>query len=169
LARGCDGVADRGNADRKLVEANAERRDAIIDRAGDGGGRAEIAAFAGPLLAEHRVGRRRAVMHDLDRGQCDGTVAGVDDMTGLRAGQAQWWTSWKAPLDDRRGQPFLGPILDWLDDYDNVLSNLVDRTALARYLVWDVTLDGMDSTQIDDFVKALLEKFEHKQLDHLRS
>ena len=81
------------------------------------------------------------------------TVAGVDDMTGLRAGQAQWWTSWKATLDDRRGQPFLGPILDWLDDYDNVLSNLVDRTALARYLVWDVTLDGADGTQIDDFVK----------------
>src|SRR5437879_4164386 len=65
------------------------------------------------------------------------SVAGVDDMTGLRAGEVQWWPSWKATLEDRRGQPFLGPILDWLDDFDNVLSNLVDRTALARYLVWD--------------------------------
>jgi len=82
------------------------------------------------------------------------TVAGVDDMTGLRSGEVMWWPSWKATLNDRRGQPFLGPILDWLDDYDNVLSNLVDRTALARYLVWDVELTGEDQTGIDAFVKA---------------
>ncbi|HEY2086423.1 MAG TPA: hypothetical protein VGH54_10425 [Mycobacterium sp.] len=81
-------------------------------------------------------------------------VAGIDDMTGLRAGNVQWWPSWKATLEDRRGQPFLGPILDWLDDYDNVLSNLVDRTALARYLVWDVEMTGSNQTEIDAFIKA---------------
>lgn len=81
------------------------------------------------------------------------SVAGVDDITGLRAGDVQWWPSWKTTLQDRRGQPFLGPVLDWLDDFDNVLSNLVDRTALARYLVWDVTLDGADNTMIDEYIK----------------
>jgi hypothetical protein len=81
------------------------------------------------------------------------TVAGVDDMTELRTGQVQWWPSWKTTLDDRRGQPFLGPILDWLDDYDNVLSNLVDRTSLARYLVWDVTLDKAGPDEIKQFIK----------------
>ena len=37
-----------------------------LTAADDRGGRAEIAAFAGTLLAEHGERRRRAVMHDLD-------------------------------------------------------------------------------------------------------
>ena len=73
------------------------------------------------------------------------TVAGVDDATGLRDGQVQFWSSWKALMTDRRGFPFLGPVLDWLDAYDNVLSNLIDRTALARHLVYDVTVTGSDT------------------------
>ena len=36
-----------------LLNDNAERRDAVVDRARDRGGRAEIAAFARALLAEH--------------------------------------------------------------------------------------------------------------------
>jgi hypothetical protein len=81
------------------------------------------------------------------------SVAGINDMTGLREGEVQWWPSWKTTLQDRRGQPFLGPILDWLDDFDNVLSNLVDRTALARHLVYDVTLEDAGPTQVADFIK----------------
>ncbi|HEY2086471.1 MAG TPA: hypothetical protein VGH54_10670 [Mycobacterium sp.] len=81
-------------------------------------------------------------------------VACIDDMTELRGGNVQWWPSWKTTLEDRRGQPFLGPILDWLDDYDDVLSNLIDRTALARYLTWDVTLEGATQTEIDAWVKS---------------
>ncbi len=69
-------------------------------------------------------------------------VAQVDDETGLRAGEAMWWTPFKTLLSDRRGMPFLMPVLDWLDSYDTVLSNLIDRTALMRYLVWDVTVKG---------------------------
>lgn len=82
------------------------------------------------------------------------SVAAVDDLSGLRTGDMQWWASWKSTLEDRRGQPFLGPVLDQLDAYDDIMSNLVDRTALARYLVWDVELTGMDQTEIDAFVKA---------------
>lgn len=81
------------------------------------------------------------------------SVAGVDDETGLRAGDAQFWASWQAVSSDVRGTPFLMPILDWLDSYDTVLSNLVDRTALARYLVWSVAVTGSQD-DVDNFVKS---------------
>jgi hypothetical protein len=69
-------------------------------------------------------------------------------------GQVLWWPSFKALLTDKRGVPFLSPILDWLDSYDTLLSNLIDRTALARWLVMDVTLEGMSQTEIDEWIKA---------------
>lgn len=81
------------------------------------------------------------------------TIAQVDDVTGLRDGQAMWWAPWRTLLTDRRGMPLITSVLDWLDSYDQVLSNLIDRTALARYLVWDVTVQG-DQQDVDDFVAA---------------
>ncbi|MDO8391052.1 MAG: hypothetical protein Q7V57_11230 [Actinomycetota bacterium] len=79
------------------------------------------------------------------------TIAQVDDITGLRTGDAGFFPGWQTLLTDRRGQPFLSPILDDLDAYGMVLSNLIDRTALARYMVWDVTVNG-DQTTVDDFI-----------------
>ena len=83
------------------------------------------------------------------------TLAQVDDLTGLRTGEAMFWASWRALLTDRRGSPFLSPILDDLDDYDTVLSNLVDRTALMRYIAMEVTLKGdkVDDEFIADWVR----------------
>jgi hypothetical protein len=80
------------------------------------------------------------------------SIAQVDDVTGLRSGDVQFWKTFQALLSDQRGDPFLMPILDDLDNYDVVLSNLVDRTALARYMVWDVTVDG-DEKQIEKFLR----------------
>lgn len=80
-------------------------------------------------------------------------VVHVDDFTGLRTGQAMFWPSWRALASDRRGVPFLSPVLDWLQAYDDVLYNLVDRTKLLRYFVWDVTVDG-DQSAVDNFVAA---------------
>jgi hypothetical protein len=80
-------------------------------------------------------------------------VAAPDDLTGLIAGEAVYWASFRALETDVRGFPFLGPVLDWVDSYDQVLSNLVDRTALGRYLVWDVTVDG-DGDDVAEFVRA---------------
>jgi hypothetical protein len=80
-------------------------------------------------------------------------VVDIDDETGLRAGRVMWWRSWMALLDDLRGDPFLTPILDHLDSYDTVISNLIDRTALSRYMVWDVTVAG-DQTAVDKYVQA---------------
>lgn len=80
-------------------------------------------------------------------------IVQVDDMTGLRSGNVFFARSWRALLADRRGTPFLTPVLDALDSYDQVLSNLIDRTALARYLVWDVKVNG-DQNDVDAFIKA---------------
>jgi hypothetical protein len=79
-------------------------------------------------------------------------VAQVNDLTGLREGEAIFWAPWRTLLTDTRSMPFLTNILDWLDSYDMVLSNLIDRTALARYMVWDVTVTG-DQTAVDNFVQ----------------
>lgn len=80
-------------------------------------------------------------------------VVAEDDLTGLRAGEVMFWPSFKALANDQRGLPFLAQIIDWLDGYDRVLWNLVDRTALARYMVWDVTVQG-DQKAVDDFIAA---------------
>jgi hypothetical protein len=77
----------------------------------------------------------------------------VNDDTGLREGNAMFWAPWRTLDTDVRGMPFLTPILDWLDSYDTVLSNLIDRTALARYMVWDVTVQG-GQDKVDEFVQA---------------
>lgn len=77
----------------------------------------------------------------------------VDDETGLRQGNAFFFAPWKTLVTDTRGVPFLTPILDQLDSYDTVLSNMIDRTALARYLVWDVTVKGTQP-QVDAYVKS---------------
>lgn len=81
------------------------------------------------------------------------TVAAVNDRSGLREGNCQFWPSFKALDTDVRGTPFLMSIVDHLDSYDAVLSNLIDRTALARYMVWDVTLKGASQPQVDQYVK----------------
>ncbi|MFJ8818201.1 hypothetical protein [Amycolatopsis thermoflava] len=80
-------------------------------------------------------------------------IAAVDDVTGLRDGQAFFWAPFRAVETDVRSMPFLSSVADWLDSYDTVLSNLIDRTALARYLVWDVTVEGSQD-DVDNFVKA---------------
>jgi hypothetical protein len=93
------------------------------------------------------------------RSNIDGTgqstlkVAQVNDLTGLREGQAMYWRPWRALLTDVRSEPFLMPVLDWLDSYDQVLSNLIDRTAMARYFAFDVTVQGGQDA-VDKFVAA---------------
>jgi hypothetical protein len=79
------------------------------------------------------------------------TIVNAD--SGLRDGEAMFWAPWKTLATDVRGMPFLTNILDWLDSYDQVLSNLIDRTALARYLVWDVTVTG-NQADVDEYVTA---------------
>lgn len=80
-------------------------------------------------------------------------VVQVDDMTGLRSGNCMFWAPWRTLDTDVRGMPFLTSVLDDLDSYGTVLSNLIDRTALARYMVWDVEVQG-GQDKVDEFVAA---------------
>lgn len=77
----------------------------------------------------------------------------VNDETGLREGKAMYWAPWRTLDTDVRGMPFLTSVLDDLDSYGTVLSNLIDRTALARYMVWDVTVKG-GQPEVEAFVNA---------------
>lgn len=69
------------------------------------------------------------------------------DNAGLLTGETFLW------LHDRigaatRGTPFLLPALDWLDAYDQVLWELLERTKAIRAFFWDVEVDG-GQTEID--------------------
>lgn len=82
------------------------------------------------------------------------TVIRRDDFTELRTGDVFFWRSFRALETDVRGAPFLMPVLDWLDNYDQVLSNLIDRTALARFIAFQVRLLGkdVDQTKINEWI-----------------
>lgn len=80
-------------------------------------------------------------------------IASVDDFTGLRTGQVGYFPSWRTLITDRRGRPFMAPILDDLDAYSAVLSNLVDRTSAARWIALHYTFDDMDQKAIDQWVQ----------------
>ncbi len=92
------------------------------------------------------------VVIDLGGDEWTFDVAHVDDLTGLRTGEAMWWTPFKTLITDKRSMPFLMPVLDWLDSYDTVISNLIDRTALMRHMVYDVTVSG-GQPEVDQYVQ----------------
>lgn len=92
------------------------------------------------------------IRNSLTGGMIHKQIAQVDEISRLRTGEVGFFPSWKALLTDRRGTPFLMPLLDDLEAYGIVFGNLIDRTALARYMVWDVTLSGAQA-DVDEFVR----------------
>ena len=52
-----------------------------------------------------------------------------------------------------RGRSDLLRSADWLDGYDQMLFNVMERPAILNNFVWDVELQGMEQTQIDEWVK----------------
>jgi hypothetical protein len=69
------------------------------------------------------------------------------ETAGLLAGDVFLW------LHDRigaatRGTPFLLPAVDWLDAYDQILWELLERTKAVRAFFWDVEVDG-GATEIE--------------------
>lgn len=75
--------------------------------------------------------------------------------TDLREGNAMFWAL-RDIATEVRGMPFVSSILDQLDNYDMVQSNLMDRTAVARYLALHAVLKGekVGQSEIDAFVAA---------------
>lgn len=70
------------------------------------------------------------------------------DELGLLQGDIFLW------LNDRigaatRGTPFLLPVLDWLDAYDQILWELLERIKATRAFFWDVAVEG-GQTEVDE-------------------
>ena len=59
---------------------------------------------------------------------------------------------WRA-VDHRGRSDLLGQI-DWLDAYDEVLFNELDRIGYLRAFVWDVTLSGADPAAVKEYEKT---------------
>lgn len=51
----------------------------------------------------------------------------------------------------QRGRSDLLSIIDWLDSYDQILFNFVDRTLLMNCFIWDVTIKGANQNQINEW------------------
>lgn len=80
-------------------------------------------------------------------------VVQTSDSSGLREGKVMFLAPWRTLLSDRRGLPYLTPVLDWLDAHDQVTSNLIDRTALARHVVFTVKVNG-DQDDVNEYVAS---------------
>jgi hypothetical protein len=51
-----------------------------------------------------------------------------------------------------RGWPDLLHVADWLDAFDQLLWEMVERARLARTFIWDVNLKGQDQTAVDKWL-----------------
>lgn len=80
-------------------------------------------------------------------------VAG-STVTGVYAGSCFNWRI-NAPPNARRGRPDILAAIDYIDAYDQILMNDVDRTDLQKRFAWDVTLAGADAQAVKARAKEL--------------
>lgn len=52
-----------------------------------------------------------------------------------------------------RGRSDLLCLADWIDSYDQLLFNEIDRSLLMKNFIWDVTLTGADDNKVLEFMK----------------
>lgn len=55
------------------------------------------------------------------------------------------------PTAGRRGTPDLLCIADWVDGYDQMLWNIIDRSAFLNAFVWDVTVNNADDQKLTEW------------------
>lgn len=53
----------------------------------------------------------------------------------------------------KRGRSDLLSLADWIDGYEQMLFNRLDRVALINAFVWDVSLEGMNKEEIADWLR----------------
>lgn len=71
---------------------------------------------------------------------------------GRRVGDVFYFTVNKVS-NATRGRSDLCPLLDWIDGYDQFMFNQQDRALLLQSFIWDVTLEGQNESQIQDWIK----------------
>lgn len=54
-----------------------------------------------------------------------------------------------------RGRSDLLPVADWIDAYDKMLFNRLDRQALMNCFLWDITLEDMTPDKIEEFLRTV--------------
>ena len=54
----------------------------------------------------------------------------------------------------RRGKPDLLCLIDWIDAYDQLLLNEVDRAILLKSYIWDITIEGATELEIREHIKT---------------
>jgi len=52
-----------------------------------------------------------------------------------------------------RGRSDLFSIADWIDGYDQFLFNRLERSHLMNVFLWDITLEGYNQNQVDEWLK----------------
>ena len=59
------------------------------------------------------------------------------------------------PISATRGRSDLLSLADWLDGHDQFLFARLERAFLLNSFIWDVECEGMNQTELDNFVKTL--------------
>jgi len=57
------------------------------------------------------------------------------------------------PVGATRGTPDSLALADWIDGYDQVMFNALDRASLMNSFIWDVTLKSADADQVGEWAK----------------
>ena len=52
-----------------------------------------------------------------------------------------------------RGRPDLFSLVDWMDGYDKMLFDQLERVGLLNAFIWDVTLKGYDQTRVNEWLR----------------
>jgi hypothetical protein len=93
---------------------------------------------------------------DPDRGRLEDTYQPTD-ATGNPVGQPRHYDGAcllfqiNKVANARRGRSDLLALADWIDAYDQMLFNAVDRSLLLKSFVWDVAMAGSSQEQVDEY------------------
>jgi len=111
-------------------------------------------------------GRLKVIRYDDDpRSPAYGRLVGVQtdrqgkildtyqdgDTTHEYVGQCFYWRV-NAVTGAKRGRSDLLSIADWIDAIDQMLMNEVDRSALMKNFIWDVSMEGANDAAIDAYL-----------------
>lgn len=102
---------------------------------------------------EKKANRYKVIEVDEDPNNTTfGRMTGAPDKSKY-SGSCFFWRINKVSKS-RHGRSDLLCNIDWIDSYDQILFNEVDRSLLMKSFIWDVTLTGADSTKIAEYQKS---------------
>lgn len=79
------------------------------------------------------------------------------ELTGTYGGSCFFWRV-NAPSNASRGRPDILASINWIDAYETILANDVDRTDYQTRFTWDVMLAGADDKKVNERTKQIATK-----------